>query len=118
MGLRDKLQTKLAVAFSGKLSDAVTPLTLVRRQVSEEYDPDTGGQAVVLEEYKSRGILTNFHMKEVDGQRILSTDMKCIVLQNELEVIPVVGDYVNYQRVINVNPDPVKATFILQLRME
>lgn len=118
MGLRDKLQTKLAVAFSGKLSDAVTPLTLVRRQKSDDYDPDTGDFPIEEQEYKSRGIMANFHMKEIDGQRIFVGDMKCIILQNEIEVIPVVGDYINYHRVVNVSYDPVYATYTLQLRME
>lgn len=116
MGMRDDIQNDLGAAFDDDLADAVSVLTLVRKIASDDYDPDTGTTAYTEESFVSRGILSGFSEKEIDGTRVLSTDTKCSILQNEIAATPIVDDVVNSLRVMAVNKDPAGATWILQLR--
>lgn len=128
MGLQDKLQTKLAKAFDGKLADAVREVSGARI-VAGEYDPitgsDTGGSTL---NYSGRGVFSSYLAREIDGSLIQTTDEKLLVLQNELFVllagsptseivVPAIGDIISGKRVLNVSEDPAMATFTIQLRV-
>lgn len=128
MGLQDKLQTKLAKAFDGKLSDAVRAVSGAR-VVAGEYDPitgsDTGGSTL---NYSGRGVFSSYLAREIDGSLIQTTDEKLLVLQSELFVllagsptseiaVPAIGDIISGKRVLNVSEDPAMATFTIQLRV-
>lgn len=118
MGMREEIQSGLAEAFDDPdgLADAVKTFTIVRSVPGDDYDPDTGTFQPVITSHSSRGILANYKSSEIDGEVIISTDQKAIILQNEIDIVPVIGDLLNEYRVMNVGKDPADATHILQLR--
>ncbi|WP_341519829.1 hypothetical protein AABC73_14855 [Pseudomonas sp. G.S.17] len=127
MGLHDKLQSKLAKAFDGKLADAVRAVSGAR-VVAGEYDPVTGSESAGSTlNYGGRGVFSSYQAREIDGSLIQTTDEKLLILQNELFVllagsptseiaVPAIGDIISGKRALNVSEDPAKATFTIQLR--
>ncbi|WP_241622692.1 glutamate 5-kinase [Rosenbergiella australiborealis] len=125
MGIRDKVQSKVAKAFNSKLSDAVLPFT--GSYVTEgDYDPVTEQSNQVTHTYTGRGVLGKYDIKRIDGVNILSGDIKLTALQNEVSEPPKVDhiitttDLVTHTsqsyKVINVGSDPAEATYSVQLR--
>jgi hypothetical protein len=129
MGMREEIQAEMAEAFDDPdgLADAVQPVEGVRK-VAGEYDPDLGGETPETTiTYMGRGVSGSYLSKEIDGSLIQTTDIKLLVLQNELFVsegglptaapaAPVIGDTINGLRVMNVSADPADATWTAQLR--
>lgn len=90
MGIRDKVQLKVAKAFNGKLSDAVNSFT--GSYVTEgDYDPVTEQSQTVTHTYTGRGVLDNYNINRVDGINTLSGDLLLIALKNEVTGNPVQG---------------------------
>lgn len=127
MGLRDELQADLAQAFNTDLADAVSAV-YGSRSVPGTYDPEKGGStpATTLH-YAGRGVFGQYKVREIDGTRILASDVRLKALQNELFVkdgdavtevpaIPAIGDRISGYRVMNVGQDAAKATWTIQLR--
>lgn len=127
MGLRDELQDDLAEAFDTDLADAVSAVE-GSRSVAGTYDPVKGGStpAAILA-YAGRGVFGQYQAREVDGTRILASDVRLKVLQNELHLkdgeqitdipaTPAIGDRISGYRVMNVGQDAAKATWTIQLR--
>lgn len=120
MGLRDKIQSKVAAAFSRQLADAVSAFSGVREVVGE-YDPATGTTPAETIHYTGRGVFGGYSTLEIDEQHILSSDTKLTVLQSELlqggqPFLPQVGDEIDGMRVERVGQDPAGATWSLQCR--
>lgn len=128
MGMRDDIQADLAEAFDDAdgLADAVKPVAGTRT-VTGAYDPATGKPASTTATYAGRGVFGSYLAKEIDGSRVLGTDEKLLVLQNELLITvggaatldlaqPMVGDVIGGKRVLDVGQDPAGATWTLQLR--
>ncbi|MEG3078481.1 glutamate 5-kinase [Halomonas sp. 5021] len=129
MSLRDDLQADIAEAFDDVdgLADAVQPFTCEREVVDGEYDPITGETPQTIIGYQGRGVFGGFRSFEIDGTRIMATDTKLTVLQNEIwrtesgEVTdtpesPKVDDVINGLAVMDVRKDPASATWTAQLR--
>lgn len=127
MGIRSELQAELGRAFDTDLADAVATVD-GSRSVPGSYDPVKGGStpATTLS-YGGRGVFGQYQVREVDGTRILASDVRLKALQNELlmkdgeqvtstPAIPVVGDRISGYRVMNVGQDAAKATWTIQLR--
>lgn len=127
MGLRRELQAELAQAFDTDLADAVAVVD-GSRSVTGTYDPEKGGStpATTLH-YAGRGVFGQYKAREIDGTRILATDVRLKALQCELLVndgdavtevhaIPAIGDRISGYRVMNVGQDSAKATWTIQLR--
>jgi len=127
MGLRDELQADLAEAFDTDLADAVSAVE-GSRSVAGTYDPVKGGStpAATLS-YAGRGVFGQYQAREVDGTRILTSDVRLKALQNELllrdgeqitdiPATPAIGDRISGYRVMNVGQDAAKATWTIQLR--
>jgi hypothetical protein len=126
MGMREELQAELAEAFDDPdgLGDAVKPVEGSRTS-SPVYDPSTGTTTGGTVTYTGRGVFGGYLAKEIDGSLIQTTDVKLLILQNELvttvagvtsPVEPKVGDKIVARRVINVGQDAAGATWTLQLR--
>lgn len=126
MGMREEIQAELAEAFDDPdgLADAVKPVAGVRKE-TPVYNPDTGQNSGGTSTYSGRGVFGSYLAKDIDGSLILSTDVRLLVLQNELvatvagvtsPIEPKVGDTIGGQRVINVGQDAAGATWTLQLR--
>lgn len=130
MGVRDKVQTKVAKAFDGKLADAVRSFSCIKEGPGE-YDPETGGYTPTVTGYQGRGVFGGYSVSETDGTNILITDTKLTVLQSELikvdadgptgELVEpgvddiLTGNGLEY-RVVDWGQDPASASFTIQLR--
>jgi hypothetical protein len=126
MGMREEIQAELAESFDDPdgLADAVKPVAGVRKE-TPAYDPATGQNSGGISTYSGRGVFGSYLAKDVDGSLILTTDVRLLVLQNELlatvadvtaPIEPKVGDTIGGQRVVNVIQDAAGATWTLQLR--
>ncbi|UXZ43601.1 hypothetical protein [Pseudomonas soli] len=127
MGLRDELQADLAQAFNTDLADAVSAVD-GSRSVPGTYDPEKGGSVPASTlHYTGRGVFGQYKAREIDGTRILASDVRLKVPQNELLVkdgvtvtkdpaTPAIGDRISGYRVMNVGQDAAKATWTIQLR--
>ena len=119
--IKNKIQAKVAQAFSTKLADAVDTFTCTKLIYSGEFDFETQTYPIVGDEsYSGRGVRGNYlrdMVKPIDYQ---TTDAKAIVLQNELTGIPQIGDVWQYDdgnfKVINIGQDPTKSIYVIQLR--
>ncbi|MFF7108922.1 hypothetical protein [Pseudomonas sichuanensis] len=127
MGLRRELQAELAKAFDTDLADAVAVVD-GSRSVPGTYDPEKGGStpATTLY-YAGRGVFGQYKAREIDGTRILASDVRLKALQNELlmteagaitgtPAAPAIGDLISGYRVVNVGQDAAKVTWTIQLR--
>lgn len=126
MGLRDELQADLAEAFNTDLADAVSPVE-GSRAVKGPYDPEIGGNPETTVFYTGRGVFGQYKAREIDGARILASDVRLKALQNELfmqeggvvtaiAAAPAINDRISGYRVVNVGQDAAKATWTIQLR--
>ena len=122
MGLRDDLQADLADAFNDDLSDAVTAFTGTRTVASDTDDgeddwmnpPDAPSSSTLT--YTGRGVFTDYSTYELNSDIINVTDVKLIVLQNEIAAEPIADDKINGYSVVRVSKDPALATYEIQLR--
>lgn len=127
MGIRSELQAELGHAFDTDLADAVAPVD-GSRSVPGTYDPEKGGSTLATTlHYAGRGVFGQYKDREIDGTRILASDVRLKALQNELFVkdggtvtkdpaTPAIGDRISGYRVMNVGQDAAKATWTIQLR--
>lgn len=127
MGLRDELQADLAQAFNTDLADAVSAVD-GSRSVPGAYDPEKGGSVPASTlHYTGRGVFGRYKDREIDGTRILASDVRLKVLQNELlmkdggtvtedHAIPAIGDRISGYRVVDIGQDAAKVTWTIQLR--
>ncbi|EMH4161654.1 glutamate 5-kinase [Pluralibacter gergoviae] len=125
MGIREKLQRKVAKAFDGKLSDAVNSFAgsyIIRG----DYDPVTEQSDDVTVTYSGRGVLAEYSLNRIDGVNILHGDLQLIALVNEVTDKPAIDHFVETAdlvtggqqryKVINVAADPAAAHYDIQLR--
>ncbi|WP_441368246.1 glutamate 5-kinase [Acinetobacter lwoffii] len=125
--IKNKIQAKVAQAFSTKLADAVDTFTCEKPIYSGEFDFETQTYPVVGDEsYSGRGVLFGSYLKDmVKPSDYQVTDSKAIVLQNE-----VLKDGVNHKpqigdvwatskgdfKVVNIGADPTDSIWTCQLR--
>ena len=120
--MKDKIQAKVAQAFSTKLADAVDTFTCEKLIYSGEFDFETQTYPAVGDEsYSGRGVLFGSYLKDmVKPTDYQVTDSKAIVLQNEVTAVPQIDDvWVTDKgdfKVVNIGADPASATYSIQLR--
>lgn len=120
--MKDKIQAKVAQAFSTKLADAVDTFTCEKLIYSGEFDFETQTYPIVgNESYSGRGVLFGSYLKDmVKPTDYQVTDSKAIVLQNEVAGIPQIGDvWVTGKgefEVKNISQDPTSSIWTCQLR--
>ncbi len=120
--MKDKIQAKVAQAFSTKLADAVDTFTCEKLIYSGEFDFETQTYPIVGDEsYSGRGVLFGSYQKDlVKPADYQAEDAKAIVLQNEVTGIPQIGDVWATSKgdfkVVNIGADPASATYSIQLR--
>lgn len=122
MGLRDKIQGKLAKAFDRKLSDAVHTFTCTKIIYSGDFDFAT--QAYEHQDdasYTGRGVLFGSYQRDlVKPTDYEVTDSKATVLQNEVTAVPQINDVWETAKgqfkVIDISADPANVTWKVQLR--
>lgn len=125
MGIREKLQTKVAKAFDTKLSDAVNNFT-GSYVIQTGWDPvtETGSETTVT--YTGRGVLSKYSLNRIDGVNILHGDLKLTALTNEVTDEPKVDHIITAPdlitgaqqryKVITAGSDPTSSVYSIQLR--
>jgi len=120
--IKNKIQSKVATAFSKKLADAVDSFTCEKIIYSGEMDFETQTYPIIgNESYSGRGVLFGSYkrdmVKPIDYQ---VTDSKATVLQNEVTQVPQIGDVWNTSKgrfkVVNIGADPTGSIWVCQLR--
>lgn len=120
--MKDKIQAKVAQAFSTKLADAVDTFTCEKPIYSGEFDFETQTYPVVgSESYSGRGVLFGSYQKDlVKPADYQAEDAKAIVLQNEVTGIPQIDDVWATSKgdfkVVNIGADPTNSIWTCQLR--
>ena len=119
--MRDELQQELAEAFNDDLADAMNNFTCSKVTYSGNYNPVT--EQYDQEEnttYSGRCILGNYLKDTVKPDDYQVSDVKALLLQNEVTAVPQINDEwvmgSDTYKVINVSKDPVNATWSCQLR--
>lgn len=120
--IKNKIQAKVAQAFSTKLADAVDTFTCEKLIYSGEFDFETQTYPVVGDEsYSGRGVLFGSYQKDlVKPADYQAEDAKAIVLQNEVTAVPQIDDvWVTSKgdfKVVNIGADPTDSIWTCQLR--
>ena len=120
--MKDKIQAKVAQAFSTKLANAVDTFTCEKPIYSGEFDFETQTYPVIgNESYSGRGVLFGSYLKDmVKPTDYQAEDAKAIVLQNEVTAVPQIDDiWVTSKgdfKVVNIGADPTDSVWICQLR--
>jgi len=125
--MKNKIQAKVAQAFSTKLADAVDTFTCEKLIYSGEFDFETQTYPVVGDEsYSGRGVLFGSYLKDmVKPTDYQVTDSKATVLQSEVlkdgvEHKPQIGDVWSTSsggfKVVNIGADPTNSIWACQLR--
>lgn len=115
MSLRDKIQSSIGPKLDGVLADAVEPFEAKRETVGE-YDPISGTTPTTVETFAGRWIRSTWSRRELDSPHIESTDLKRIVMQNETDWVPKIGDTVDGFRVQDFQQDGALVSWTVQLR--
>ncbi|MFA2891899.1 glutamate 5-kinase [Acinetobacter pittii] len=120
MGLRDEIQADLVEAFNEDLADAVHTFTCERIS-KKDWDPKTETHVEVKENYSGRGVLFgSYKQYEIQTLRVLATDKKATVLQNEVTMVPIMEDEwvtpLGTFRVKHIQQDPAATIWKCQLR--
>lgn len=122
MGLRDKIQGKLAKAFDKKLADAVHQFTCTKIINTGEMDFETetypDSETII---YTGRGVLFGSYAKDyVKPEKYQAEDCKATVLQNEVTAVPQVDDEWETEkgifRIVSIGADPTDSIWKVQLR--
>lgn len=100
------------------------PESVTYRRTASAYNPATGTVVATNTDYVlSKMIFTRFENFEVDKQLVLASDVKAIIQQSELSIVPSTAtDKVVRTRdgkiynILRVSQDPAGATYTLQLR--
>lgn len=118
MSLTAKIQNSLSDAFDTSLADAIKAFTFVSR--IQTFDPETNTLVNTDTQLASRGLFSSYKITNLNDTHIQPNDVKLIVLQHELSIVPKVTDRViqaeNVYSIINIKNDPVSATWTLQCR--
>ena len=116
MGIKTDIQLDLVNAYADDLADALKTFTY--NAVERVFDPATNTTTEVTTEYETRGIILNYKERNLDDSNILPTTIKIIILQNELNTMPVVDATINNDSVVytikDVLQDPVSAIWTLK----
>jgi hypothetical protein len=119
MGLRSDIQSKVGGAFDGKLADAVASLSL--EVISSTFDPATSKTVNTSITHITRGVIGKYLAVELTDTSIQPSDLKILILQNDLDVVPVPND--NYiirnnerYKILRVSQDPASVTWTIQCR--
>lgn len=125
MGLRNKIQAKVAAAFDKSLADAVNSFT-GSYQTAGEVDPVTEESTATTVTYSGRGVLDSYKLSSIDNVNILHGDLLLIALKDEVTDAPSQGHVITTTdlvagtsqtyKVESVQADPAAAHYEIQLR--
>lgn len=121
--IKAKITQKVALAFSGKLSDAVHSFSCTKDVMSGEFDyVEQKYPSKTVIAYEGRGVLFGSYLKDmVKPTDYQAEDCKAVVLQAEvIGGVPEIGDVwetdKGYFEIINIGADPTDTIWTAQLR--
>ena len=118
MGLQFDIQSSVGLAFDTSLSDAVNVLSIER--INTVFDPATNTTVKTTEVYETRGVLAGYSNEELVDTNIQPTDLKAIILQNDVGIEPKLKDYMingsERYEVVRVSKDPADCIWKIQCR--
>jgi hypothetical protein len=125
MAIKSSMQASFGKLFDTVFAEAVKPFTgsYTGPGVYDPVEEQTTAQQIT---YTGRGVFTKFKAEQVDGIRIKATDVRLIVLTNEVTDQPqpghrivgpdfVTGQLMQYE-VMPSGVDPVGVHYQIQLR--
>lgn len=115
MGLYSDITNDIKQAFDDDLKDAVSEFTGIRQTLSDDDWLENGNATNKPYEYVGRGVFSAYRSSEIDGNTIIATDVKLIVLQAECDEIQI-DDVINGYQVIHIAQDPARVSMTVQLR--
>lgn len=115
MGLNKEITSDLQNAFNSDLKDAVSDFTGIRQTLSDDDWLENGNATNKPYEYVGRGVFSAYRSSEIDGNTIIATDVKLIVLQAECDEIQI-DDVINGYQVVHITQDPARVSMTVQLR--
>lgn len=115
MGLNKEITSDLQDAFNSDLKDAVSEFTGIRHTLSDDDWLENGNATNKPYEYIGRGMFSAYRSSEIDGNTIIATDVKLIVLQAECDEIQI-DDVINGYQVVHIAQDPARVSMTVQLR--
>lgn len=113
--MKQEITQELKQAFDTDLKDAIKEFTAIRHITRDDdwiINDNQGTQST----YTGRGVFSNYHVHEIDGQSITMHDIKLICLADELTDAPKIDDVMDGKRVLAVGADPAGVSFTIQLR--
>lgn len=112
--IHDIITKELRKAFLGPLKDVYKDFVLIRKTYL--VDPRTDKNIETKSEFTGKGVFGSFEAKDIDGENILVTDIKLLVLQEDLSTKPQRGDIINSLIVRGILKDSADVTYTLILR--
>jgi len=122
MAFRDLIRDLVSNAFV-TLDDLAPTITYVS-VTAPAYNPETGAITETTAEHEVKGVLARFGLNELDGEVIVTTDMKVLIPAKDLPVNPNENDRIiatvngaektyNVQRILGV---PGESLHMLHVR--
>lgn len=122
MGLRDTLKSSAQSAFKAA-GDIKEDVTYYGKGVVT-YNTSTGVVNAQDSGYLISAIFSNYKNSQVDGKKILNTDVRMLLPQNDLPIEPAAHDFIirleanasiKYEA-LSIEKDPAGALWMIQLR--
>ena len=123
MGLANVISKGVSAGFKvlGDLKSSAVYYTYKRGAYSPDNGSSTKTKAGI--ELPSDVVLVKYKKKEVDGENVLATDYKALIIQSDMpNVRPAKSDRIyitklrQYYRVMDIGQDPAEAMWILKIR--
>lgn len=113
--MRDILVKSLRSAFNKELKDACRNFTLKRTTTT--VDEKTDANVTTVESFSGYGPFLRAKKEDIDNDLIAINDLKIIVLQDDFQTAPRIGDMINDRfRISSVGHDPTKAIWKIFVR--
>lgn len=125
MAIKSSMQASFGKLFDTAFAEAVQTFTGIYTGPGE-WDPVEEVSTAQQITYAGRGVLTRYKADQIDGVRILATDVRLVALVNEVGDLPapehtvaapdlITGETRQY-RVVECVTDPVGVHYQIQLR--
>jgi hypothetical protein len=118
MGLKEAFQKAAITAFNAAGNVKVS--AVYSRNPDPTYNTSTGVVTEDPTEYSVNAIRDEYKFDDVDGVNIKPEDIKLLILNSELSIIPKEKDFITISstrwNVVNWNIDPADAVWTIQVR--
>lgn len=103
----------------GAVLNGVRPI-VYKHVTGSAYNPATGATTLTTETYNTKGTLTRFRDREIDGARIQVSDQRVLIAYNDLLIEPNMTDWLEINgvrwNITTARLDPTGSLHTLQVR--